>query len=103
MNQVFELVEDSLRAENILLPIEETHYKDEDDILPLPEHLKNPIAVLQRGKEVLIKGLNVHVSEAPDDHMENKLAQAARNGSKIPTDILDRMHADRDLIEDNSE
>lgn len=102
LNQVFELVEDSLRAENILLPVDEAHYKEEDEILPLPDHLKDPMAVLKRGQELLATGLNVHVVEKPNARIENQLAQAARNGDEIPSNILERMHADRDLVENDS-
>ena len=102
LNKVFELVEDSLRAENILLPTEETHYREEVEILSLPEHLRDPMAVLKRGQEVLANGLNVHVVDKQDDLIENRLAQAARNGSQIPSDILDRMHEDRDSVESDS-
>lgn len=102
LNQIFELVEDALRAENILLPVDEAHYKEEDDILTLPDHLKDPMAVLKRGQELLETGLNVHIVEKSDARIENQLAQAARNGDAIPSSILERMHADRDLAENYS-
>jgi len=102
LNHVFELVEDSLRAENILLPVEDSHYKDEEEVLKLPEHLCEPMFVLQRGKEVLENGLNGHTASRSDEFIENQLAQAARNGNQIPAEVLDRMHEDRNLAERKS-
>lgn len=99
LNQVFKLVEDSLRTEGILLPVEDAHCQQEEELLALPELFKDPMAVLARGREILANGLNVHISEDPDEHMENELAQAARNGSGISADVLARMHADRDSVE----
>jgi Zn-dependent peptidase ImmA (M78 family) len=60
----------------------------------LPERLKDPFAVLDRGRELLRTGLPLRNTRANTD-FDDELRMAARNGKAIPDDIRQRMNEAR--------
>jgi Zn-dependent peptidase ImmA (M78 family) len=61
----------------------------------LPERLRDPFAVLERGRALLHMGLPVRDTEQVETHFEDELRIAARNGKPIPDDIRDLMSEER--------
>lgn len=60
----------------------------------LPEGLKDPFAVLERGRVLLRTGLPVHDSRT-NAEFDDELRMAARNGKPIPDEIRQRMNDER--------
>ncbi len=60
----------------------------------LPERLKDPFAVLERGRELLRTGLPVRDSNINAD-FDDELRMAARNGKPIPDDVRQHMNQER--------
>jgi Zn-dependent peptidase ImmA (M78 family) len=61
---------------------------------PLPERLKDPFAVLERGRTLLRTGLPVNSSRVNTD-FDDELRIAARNGKPIPDEVRQRMTDER--------
>jgi hypothetical protein len=70
-----------------------------EDSNELPQELRDPLAMLERGRQLLRHGLSVpvFVAETPLDDREYRAA--ARNGKPIPDQVLIRMHEERDKAE----
>jgi hypothetical protein len=68
------------------------------ETLKLPDSLKDPMKVLERGMLLEREGLRLHeiVDRLPAIH---DFAIAARNGKKIGDEVLVRMRADRGMVE----
>jgi Zn-dependent peptidase ImmA (M78 family) len=66
----------------------------QEGIEALPERLRDPLAVLERGRALLRTGLPVRTSEVDND-FNDELRMAARNGKPIPDDIRLRMNEGR--------
>lgn len=66
------------------------------DPKPLPTELRDPFAILDRGRIVFTKSLY----SADDDDIEENLAHAARDGGEIPAEVLKQMEEDRKNAED---
>jgi hypothetical protein len=64
----------------------------------VPELLMDALALMERGRTLLAKGLQAPVHEGSVDSDETYRA-AARNGTPIPQEVLDRMHRDRERSE----
>ena len=60
----------------------------------LPKRLKDPFAVLERGRALLRTGLPVRDARINAD-FDDELRMAARNGKPIPDDIRQRMNEER--------
>lgn len=60
----------------------------------LPEHLRDPFAVLERGRALLRSGLPVRIATINTD-FDDELRMAARNGKPIPDDMRQRMNEER--------
>jgi Zn-dependent peptidase ImmA (M78 family) len=60
----------------------------------LPERLRDPFAVLERGRALLRTGLPMRDSRMNTD-FDDELRMAARNGKPIPEDIRQRMKEER--------
>jgi Zn-dependent peptidase ImmA (M78 family) len=60
----------------------------------LPERLRDPFAVLERGRALLRTGLPLRHSRLNTD-FDDELRMAARNGKPIPDDIRQRMTEER--------
>src|SRR5262245_45109364 len=54
----------------------------------LPDHLRNPFAVLARGRELLKKGLTAKLTDAAVSYYDNELRMVARNGTEITPSVL---------------
>ena len=65
-----------------------------EDLETLPERLKDPFAVLERGRALLRTGLPVRGSRV-NANFDDELRMAARNGKPIPGDIRQRMNEER--------
>ena len=67
----------------------------EDDIfkmkLKIPKKLDDPLEILKAGKT----GEIPHFNSFHQDEIEENLAQAAREGSDIPSDVWEQMEKDR--------
>jgi hypothetical protein len=66
--------------------------------LKLPESLRDPMKVLERGRELEREGLHLRDTIAPKPVIQD-FAMAARNGKAIGEEVLARMHADRGTVE----
>lgn len=60
----------------------------------LPERLRDPFAVLERGRALLRTGLPLRGSEINTD-FDDELRMVARNGKPIPEDVQQRMNGER--------
>src|SRR5258708_2381409 len=60
----------------------------------LPERLRDPFAVLERGRALLRTGLPLRGSEVTTD-FDVELRMVARNGKPIPEDVQQRMNGER--------
>lgn len=60
----------------------------------LPEHLRDPFAVLERGRALLRTGLPLRRAAINTD-FDDELRMAARNGKPIPDDLRQRMNEER--------
>ena len=60
----------------------------------LPERLRDPFAVLERGRALLRSGLPVRRATINTD-FDDELRMAARNGKPIPDDMRQRMNEER--------
>jgi Zn-dependent peptidase ImmA (M78 family) len=60
----------------------------------LPERLRDPFAVLERGRALLRTGLPLRGSEV-DTGFDDELRMVARNGKPIPEDVQQRMNGER--------
>lgn len=68
---------------------------------PLPEVLRDPAVCLERGRHLLTAGLHFRFAGQQEDAGadDEEYRRAARNGSAIPQELTDRMHADRHAAE----
>jgi Zn-dependent peptidase ImmA (M78 family) len=64
----------------------------------LPERLRDPFAVLERGRALLRTGLPLRGSEINTD-FDDELRMVARNGKPIPEDVRQRMTGERARLE----
>lgn len=90
----------SLRVEGFIFPysddeVEAFYIKNKSTFKPLPADLKNPDTILT---SVHKKQEKLWTPEINTEILEN-LAQAARHGSEISTEILKRMEEDRQRAE----
>ena len=76
----------------------------EEEWMPLapesiPEELRDPLAMLERGRRLLREGLRIpsSVTDSPVD--DEQYRAAARNGIAIPEEVLARMHQEREEAE----
>jgi Zn-dependent peptidase ImmA (M78 family) len=60
----------------------------------LPERLRDPFAVLERGRALLRTGLPLRISEINTD-FDDELRMVARNGKPIPKDVQQRIDEER--------
>ena len=60
----------------------------------LPERLRDPFAVIERGRALLRTGLPLRGSEINTD-FDDELRMVARNGKPIPEDVQQRLNAER--------
>lgn len=102
IEDMLSFVEMCLERSGILFPVED-EYVDSIAAKKLPDHLKNSNDVLRMGARILERGIDVHVAFESDPNIEGALAAAARNGSSISEELLDRMHLDRDQAEAQNE
>lgn len=70
-----------------------------NDMAGLPPGLQDVNAVLDRGRKVLKVGLSIEPKYNVSDDVRNGFAAAARNGSRIPKSMLEKMHHDREHSE----
>jgi hypothetical protein len=71
------------------------------DDAPLPEVLRDPAVCLDRGRHLLTAGLHFQFAGQQEDAEadDEEYRRAARNGSAIPLEVTDRMHAERHAAE----
>ena len=89
------------RTDDVLDAIEaalEAEWAD-DTIEELPEELRDPLSVMERGKELLSKGLVFYGISNAIDAYDNEFRMAARNGKSIPEWMKSRMHSEREEAE----
>jgi|HubBroStandDraft_3_1064219.scaffolds.fasta_scaffold78624_1 Zn-dependent peptidase ImmA (M78 family) len=95
--RVLDVLEDAVTAEpDVDLPVAAP-----GGLNTLPESLRDPMAVLERGRRLLRDGLPVQ-SYGLDAEFDNQLRAAARNGKRIPAGVRRRMSDDRAASEQTS-
>jgi hypothetical protein len=103
IEHALDCLESALEHTGRLLPTTETSAEASQErfgkeMLKLPDSLKDPMKVLERGMLLERDGLRLHetVEQIPAMH---DFALAARNGKKIGNEVLVRMRTDRGLVE----
>ena len=101
----FGVLDDALRATGRILSTDEESVRQSDEHIDLesvtlPEALRDPMYVLQRGREILAHGFSSGHAGPPTSEAGRHLAHAARNGQAIPDEVRRRMHADRKATSD---
>jgi hypothetical protein len=89
------------RTEHVLDAIEmalEAQWTEETTEM-LPEELRDPLRVMERGQELLSTGLVFCVASPAVDTYESEFRMAARNGKAIPEWMKSRMHSEREEAE----
>ena len=72
----------------------------DDDATPLlPASLQDPLKVMERGRELIAKGLRLPDQEPTMSSYDEEFRMAARNGKVIPDNVRERMHAERQRCE----
>jgi hypothetical protein len=71
-----------------------------DDVTPsLPAGLQDPLKVMERGRELITKGLRLPDEEPTISLYDEEFRMVARNGKAIPDNVRERMHAERQRCE----
>ena len=70
-----------------------------DSAESVPDELKDALTMMERGRRLLREGLRVRASIADDAVADEEYRSVARNGEKIPGDVLARMHREREAVE----
>lgn len=90
--------EKSLKSLGYLFPSTENEvdsFESNNKLEEIPENYNNPIDLISKSKIHLPNTKNIFEFNKSVDN----LASAARNGSKIPDDIINKMKSDRDKAE----
>jgi hypothetical protein len=96
MEQIEKVLNEYLKFTGLLFPetneeIEAVNRQIKEENFELPEHMKNPYAVLERGYiEIASKA-----ADNPDDQYGNAYSLAARNFKNISAEALRKMEEDR--------
>ncbi|MFK7777060.1 MAG: hypothetical protein QM501_02905 [Gimesia sp.] len=102
--KAWDFIEDALQKSGNLFPTTDDSVDNSEpsnDTSGLPPGLKDVNAVLDRGRKVLKAGLNIEPNHNVSDDVRSGFAAAARNGSRIPESMLEKMHHDRKHSEKN--
>jgi hypothetical protein len=89
------------RTESVLNALELAAQGEHDsDVAPsLPASLQDPLKVMERGRELIARGLRLP-DEAPTiSSFDEEFRMAARNGKFIPDSVCKQMHAERQRCE----
>lgn len=100
--KAWDFIEDALQKSGNLFPTMDDSVDNSEpsnNTAGLPPGLKDVNAVLDRGRKVLKAGLNIEPNNNVSDDVRNGFAAAARNGSRIPKSMLEKMHHDRENSE----
>ena len=106
VHEALGVIDKALRATGRMLSADEDDIRrSEADIdlesVDLPEALRDPMKTLEHGRHVLKHGFSVPGNGGPPSNKTRQhLAQAARNGRAISSDLQERMHRDREKARD---
>lgn len=104
-NQAWDFLEIALEKSGDLFPtsiesVDNLEYLN--DISGLPTEMKDVHKVLERGEHILRTGLKIEQDININEEINSCFSAAARNGSAIPQSMLEKMHKDRDVSEENN-
>jgi len=92
--RVLDVLDAAVTAESDLEGSSPSQAIAEEGLEALPERLRDPFAVLERGRALLRTGLPLRDCRINSD-FDDELRMAARNGKPIPDDIRQRMNEER--------
>ena len=90
-----------MNSESVLDCLEAAFEEEWMPIIPeiIPEALRDPLVMMERGRRLLREGLRIPPSLADIAVNDEEYRAAARNGTAIPEDVLARMHEEREEAE----
>jgi hypothetical protein len=86
--------------DTIVLALErdlEVHAAEEN--ASLPESLRDPLKVIERGRELLQRGFEIPVNSCSERALDEDYRMAVRNGKRIPDEVRLRMRSERERAE----
>ena len=100
VDKAFGVLDEALRATGRMLADDEESVRRSEehidlDSIELPESLRDPMEMLERGRLVLEHGFSAGHQLASCGASRGHLADAARSGQTISDELRGRMHKDR--------